>query len=169
MTDNSLDFTGKVALVTGAGSPGGIGFAIARRLLSADAALAITATTARIEERAEELNGLGHGKVMARVADLTDPQGTYGVSVLNDSKYGSGVPSQLQDHWLDGEGRQLQCGHRIPPNVSASSGRGRSTTVRSVERSSLKASILEFPGYRRDDSGRSLLSLLHCRDEILGT
>jgi 3-oxoacyl-ACP reductase-like protein len=65
---------GQVALVTGAGSPGGIGFAIARRLLEAGADVAITATTARIKERAEETEtSLGYGKVMARVADLTDP------------------------------------------------------------------------------------------------
>jgi 3-oxoacyl-[acyl-carrier protein] reductase len=64
---------GQVALVTGAGSPGGIGFAIARRLLAADALIAITATTARIDRRAEELAGPEHRKVMARIADLTDP------------------------------------------------------------------------------------------------
>jgi 3-oxoacyl-[acyl-carrier protein] reductase len=79
---------GQVALVTGAGSPGGIGFAIARRLLSADAALAITATTARIEERAEELNGLGHGKVMARVADLTDPAAAEALAAAVMAEFG---------------------------------------------------------------------------------
>ena len=63
---------GQAALVTGAGSPGGIGFATARRLLEAGAAVAITATTARIEDRAQELAGLGRANVMARIADLTD-------------------------------------------------------------------------------------------------
>src|SRR5262245_47166769 len=64
--------TGQFALVTGAGSLGGIGLAIARRLLEGGADIAITATTARVEERARELEALGRGDVMASVADLTD-------------------------------------------------------------------------------------------------
>jgi 3-oxoacyl-[acyl-carrier protein] reductase len=79
---------GQVALVTGAGSPGGIGFAIARRLLEAGADVAITATTARIEERAEELNGLGRGKVMARVADLTDPAAAEALAAAVIAEFG---------------------------------------------------------------------------------
>src|SRR5207247_7991228 len=64
---------GQVALVTGAGSAGGIGFATARRLLEAGGAVAITATTDRIEERARELKALERGGVMAQIADLTNP------------------------------------------------------------------------------------------------
>lgn len=59
--------SGKVALVTGAGAPGGIGFAIARVLVHAGARVAITATTPRIHERAAEIGAFSH------VADLTDP------------------------------------------------------------------------------------------------
>lgn len=59
--------TGRVALVTGAGSAGGIGFAIARALAQAGARVAVTATTGRIHDRAATLGCLGH------VADLTDP------------------------------------------------------------------------------------------------
>jgi 3-oxoacyl-[acyl-carrier protein] reductase len=55
-----------VALVTGAGSPDGIGFAAARRLRAAGHELAITSTTERIHERAAELGARGF------VADLTD-------------------------------------------------------------------------------------------------
>jgi 3-oxoacyl-[acyl-carrier protein] reductase len=55
------------ALVTGAGSEQGIGFACARALAAAGMELAVTATTDRIHERARELGGTGH------VADLTDP------------------------------------------------------------------------------------------------
>lgn len=58
---------GRVALVTGAGSAGGIGFAIAQALAAAGARVAVTATTARIHDRAAALGGVGH------VADLTDP------------------------------------------------------------------------------------------------
>ena len=46
MTLFALD--GKVALVTGAGSPGGIGFACARTLRELGATVAVAATSARI-------------------------------------------------------------------------------------------------------------------------
>jgi len=62
---------GQVALVTGAGSAEGIGFAIARRLHAAGAEVVITSTTDRIHERAREIEQ-GAGKVLAFVADLTD-------------------------------------------------------------------------------------------------
>ncbi len=62
--------TGKTALVTGAGSPDGIGFATARLLLAAGARVAITSTTGRIRERLEEL-GAGPKAAYAQPADLT--------------------------------------------------------------------------------------------------
>jgi 3-oxoacyl-[acyl-carrier protein] reductase len=62
---------GHVALVTGAGSQAGIGFAVARALAGAGARLAITSTTDRIHERAAELAAAG-GDAGAWVADLTD-------------------------------------------------------------------------------------------------
>ena len=43
--------TGRVALVTGAGSPDGIGFATAKLLKDAGAKIAITSTTNRIFDR----------------------------------------------------------------------------------------------------------------------
>jgi 3-oxoacyl-[acyl-carrier protein] reductase len=61
--DDRLD--GKVALVTGAGSPDGIGYATARRLRALGASVAIVSTTRRIHERAGELGVTGF------VADLT--------------------------------------------------------------------------------------------------
>jgi 3-oxoacyl-[acyl-carrier protein] reductase len=64
---------GQVAIVTGAGSPAGIGFAIARGLLMAGAQIAITSTTDRIHERARELDASGE-KVVAIVADLTQEE-----------------------------------------------------------------------------------------------
>lgn len=57
---------GRVALVTGAGAPGGIGFATARVLRAAGARVAITATTARIHDRARSLGP----DVFATTADL---------------------------------------------------------------------------------------------------
>lgn len=61
---------GRVALVTGAGSPGGIGFAIARALVAGGAQVAVTATSARIHDRGRELGCLSD------TADLTDPGAT---------------------------------------------------------------------------------------------
>ncbi len=62
---------GQIAIVTGAGSSAGIGFAIARGLLAAGAQLAITSTTERIYERGRELDATGKS-VVAIVADLTE-------------------------------------------------------------------------------------------------
>jgi 3-oxoacyl-[acyl-carrier protein] reductase len=66
-----MQLTGQTAIVTGAGSPHGIGFAIAERLLAAGAHVAITSTTQRIQERAHELDP-GGTHITAFIADLTD-------------------------------------------------------------------------------------------------
>lgn len=63
-----MNFEGRIALVTGAGSVDGIGFATANALAKAGARVAITSTTKRIHERLRELAGDGHA---AFVADLT--------------------------------------------------------------------------------------------------
>ncbi|WP_347310235.1 SDR family NAD(P)-dependent oxidoreductase [Defluviimonas sp. SAOS-178_SWC] len=60
--------SGRVALVTGAGSADGIGFATARVLKAAGAKVAITATTGRIFDR---LRALGPDGAFATTADLT--------------------------------------------------------------------------------------------------
>src|ERR1700716_4576737 len=62
---------GGTAVVTGAGSPEGIGFAIAKRLHSTGFHVAMTSTTDRIHDRAKELDPDGN-RVSAFVADLTD-------------------------------------------------------------------------------------------------
>jgi 3-oxoacyl-[acyl-carrier protein] reductase len=62
---------GRVALVTGAGSADGIGFATARLLRAKGAKVAITSTTDRIFERLEDL-GDCQGETFAHTADLTD-------------------------------------------------------------------------------------------------
>ncbi len=56
---------GRVALVSGAGAQGGIGFAIAKFLNELGAQVCITSTTDRINERAKELGAKGF------IADLT--------------------------------------------------------------------------------------------------
>jgi len=59
------DLEGRIALVTGAGSPDGIGYATARRLKALGATVGIVSTTRRIHDRATELGVTGF------VADLT--------------------------------------------------------------------------------------------------
>ncbi|MFI5840709.1 SDR family NAD(P)-dependent oxidoreductase [Catenuloplanes sp. NPDC051500] len=66
LESTTLRLDGRVALVTGAGSPDGIGYATARRLRDLGAKVAIVSTTRRIHERADELSVTGF------VADLTD-------------------------------------------------------------------------------------------------
>jgi 3-oxoacyl-[acyl-carrier protein] reductase len=60
----------QAALVTGAGSVEGIGFAIARRLRAICGRVAITSTTNRIHARARELDASGT-RVLSYIADLT--------------------------------------------------------------------------------------------------
>jgi 3-oxoacyl-[acyl-carrier protein] reductase len=63
----------KVALVTGAGSPTGIGFATAKIMGREGAAVAISSTTDRIHDRAAELHadGVRAGGFVADLADRT--------------------------------------------------------------------------------------------------
>lgn len=53
------NLAGRTALVTGAGSPSGIGFAAARALGELGARVILTSTTDRIADRAAELTGIG--------------------------------------------------------------------------------------------------------------
>jgi 3-oxoacyl-[acyl-carrier protein] reductase len=55
----AFDLSGRAAVVTGAGAPDGIGFATARLLADLGAAVMISATTARIHDRASELRSAG--------------------------------------------------------------------------------------------------------------
>jgi 3-oxoacyl-[acyl-carrier protein] reductase len=66
-----LESRDRVALVTGAGSPTGIGFATARVLAREGARIAIASTTERIHDRAGELTAEG-ADAAGFVADLTD-------------------------------------------------------------------------------------------------
>ena len=62
---------GRVALVTGAGSAAGIGFATAKLLRDKRAKVAITSTTERIFDRLKELGGEST-ETFAKTADLTN-------------------------------------------------------------------------------------------------
>lgn len=71
MLPSAFSLTDRIALVTGAGSPDGIGFATAKLLAALGASVAVTATTTRVEDRAAELRSDGASAVGV-VADLTD-------------------------------------------------------------------------------------------------
>ncbi len=64
------DLTDRVAVVTGAGSATGIGFASARALAQLGASVVVTATSDRIHERAESLRSEGF-QAYSVIADLT--------------------------------------------------------------------------------------------------
>jgi len=67
----AFDLSGRVAVVTGAGSPDGIGFATARLLAELGAAVMLSATSARIEARVSDLRQAGLNAA-GIVGDLTD-------------------------------------------------------------------------------------------------
>ena len=78
---------GRVALVTGAGSEHGIGFATARLLRAKGAKVAVTSTTNRIFKRLEDLGG-GADETFAATADLTDSTMVTGLTEAIEEKLG---------------------------------------------------------------------------------
>jgi len=79
--------TGKVALVTGAGSPDGIGFAAARLLGRRGASVALTSTTGRIHDRTAELEAEGVDAA-GFVADLVEEGAAKGLVGEVESRFG---------------------------------------------------------------------------------
>lgn len=71
MSYNFIDFKDQVCLITGAGSPTGIGFCTAKIIGQLGGRIAIVSTTERIHERVSELEAMG---ITAKgyVADLMD-------------------------------------------------------------------------------------------------
>jgi 3-oxoacyl-[acyl-carrier protein] reductase len=67
----AFDLSGRVAVITGAGGPDGIGFATARLLSELGAAVMLGATTPRIDDRVSELRSAGFDAA-GIVGDLTD-------------------------------------------------------------------------------------------------
>src|SRR5690242_18809584 len=75
--------TDRHALVSGCGSPNGIGIATARLLGRLGARLSITSTTKRVHERAAQIKA-----GFAAVADLTDPEQARAVVVAARQAHG---------------------------------------------------------------------------------
>ncbi|MGI8447680.1 MAG: SDR family NAD(P)-dependent oxidoreductase [Streptosporangiaceae bacterium] len=67
----AFDLSGRVSVVTGAGSPDGIGFATATILAELGSAVMVSATSARIDDRVSELRRAGFDAA-GFTGDLTD-------------------------------------------------------------------------------------------------
>jgi 3-oxoacyl-[acyl-carrier protein] reductase len=74
----------RVAVVTGVGSPTGIGFAVAQVLAAQGFRLVLTSTTGRVQDRADELGA----PAVAMAADLTDPRAAERLTALAIDSYG---------------------------------------------------------------------------------
>jgi 3-oxoacyl-[acyl-carrier protein] reductase len=106
-------FAGQTAIVTGVGSAQGIGFALARALLSGGAQIAITSTTERIHQRALELDGNGKN-VLAIIADLTDEEAPRRIVDAAIKRYG-------RIHVLVNNAGMAQTGHALESKTLAES------------------------------------------------
>jgi 3-oxoacyl-[acyl-carrier protein] reductase len=105
-----IDLSGRVAVVTGAGSPTGIGYAAARHLGALGATVLLAATTDRVHERASEIEAAGTA-ARGWVGDLTHEDaaetlvaravGEFGrLDVLVN---GAGMVSTTEPDYLDGD------------------------------------------------------------------
>lgn len=74
MSSTGESLTGSSALITGAGSPTGIGFATARALAAEGCEVVLTGASQRVLERAVELQSLGY-QAQGVVGDLTTAAG----------------------------------------------------------------------------------------------
>lgn len=84
---NSSELSGRVAFVSGAGSPNGIGMASARALGQMGARVAVTSTTDRIHERVAELRSAGVD-ALGFVARLDTPEA---VDALREQILAAGI------------------------------------------------------------------------------
>jgi 3-oxoacyl-[acyl-carrier protein] reductase len=83
----AFDLSGRVSVITGAGSPDGIGFATARMLAELGSAVMVTATSARIDDRVSELRRAGFDAA-GFTADLTDADAASGLVSATLRKWG---------------------------------------------------------------------------------
>lgn len=126
MSATGFDFEGRVALVTGAGSADGIGFAIARALGRLGASVVVTATTSRIEERVAELR-IDGVEAASAWGDLTDPEvaatavavaveslgrldvlvNNAGMTAVSDPQVPAGLAEMTDEEWRSAIDRNL--------------------------------------------------------------
>jgi 3-oxoacyl-[acyl-carrier protein] reductase len=155
MLPPAFDLSGRVAIITGAGSRSGIGYAAARHLGALGASVVVGATSDRAHERAEELSGLG---IVSRgfVGDLTeattademarlahDAFGRLDIVVNNAGMVSTSDPDYLEgdllattpERWAESLRRNLDTAFLVTraalPHLRES-GQGRVVTVASV-------------------------------------
>ena len=141
------DLTGHAALVTGAGSEHGIGFAAAKRLADLGAGVMLAATSERVLERAEQLRADGR-EIHTFIGDLTSPATAATLVESTQSRFGSlevlvnnagmtsvtsptevgGIGSISDEAWKDGIERNLSTAFyvtraAIKPMLAGSYGR----------------------------------------------
>ena len=149
-----VDFENRVCLVTGAGSPTGIGFSTAKILGGLGGKIAIVATTDRIYERAEELKTEGidakgyiadlmdREQVKKLVAAVTEEFGRIDVLVNNAGMVQVGMEEDFSsfldmtyESWDDAIDRNLNITFNVTKEVMPfmeDAGYGRSVNVSSV-------------------------------------
>ncbi len=157
------DLTGQTALITGAGGPRGIGFACARLLGLLGAAVVVSSTTERIQNRVNELREAGIAAT-GLAADLTDPDqanrlvqstldvhGNVDVLVNNAGMTSVSTPAEsatlletTEPTWTDALDRNLSTAFRMTraalPSMLAR-GYGRVVNVASVS-----GPVVAYPG-----------------------
>ncbi|WP_105035922.1 SDR family oxidoreductase [Cryobacterium aureum] len=150
----ALDLGGRTALVTGAGSATGIGFAAARMLGELGARVILTGTTARVHDRAAELTADGRGAVgivctldsavgaaklqAALTAGTLEPTilvNNAGMVAVGDAEMGHGDILTSPDDWAHGLAINLSTAFHATRAVIGfmrAAGWGRIVTVSSV-------------------------------------
>jgi 3-oxoacyl-[acyl-carrier protein] reductase len=147
----AFDLTGRTAVVTGAGSPTGIGMACAHLLGACGARVVVTSTTERVHERVAELRAAGvtAGGV---VADLTTASGAEGV-VAEATRVGAALDVLVANAGMvsvgDGDYLEGDLLATTPERWSASLARNLDTAYHSVRAA--------LPALRARGGGRVVL------------
>ncbi|MEP6843354.1 MAG: SDR family NAD(P)-dependent oxidoreductase [Pseudolysinimonas sp.] len=154
VSPTGLPLAGQTAIVTGAGSEGGIGFAVARTLGLLGAAVVVAGYGERVRGRSAELERLGI-RSCAFVGDLTDPEqaaslvdeasrrwGGVDILVNNAGMTAASLPQQqsgilgiTDEQWMSSIDRNLNTAFFVTRAVAAlmaSRGYGRIVTISSV-------------------------------------
>lgn len=147
----AFDLTGRTAVVTGAGSPTGIGMACAHLLGACGARVVVTSTTERVHQRVAELGAAGVA-ASGVVADLTTASGAEAV-VAEAVRAGGGLDVLVANAGMvavgDGDHLEGDLLTTTPERWSASLARNLDTAYHSVRAA--------LPALRSGGRGRVVL------------